>query len=119
MTLSTIRLELARTPEFPQGSAARGYEFHAPLTRDGHIDATAFRSSREACTVRRFWPGEADRMGSLHHTRNHAWVFSYAPGTEDDEAFHRLDRHRFAIGEYVTIREPGEVEHTFRVVSVK
>jgi hypothetical protein len=31
MTLRSIRLELARTAEFPEGSAERGYEFVAPL----------------------------------------------------------------------------------------
>ncbi len=119
MSLRTIRLELARTREFPEGSSARGYEFHAPLTADGHIDEAAFRANRAACTVRRFWPGEDDRTGGLHHTRNHQWVFSYAPGEEDDEAFHRLDRHVFRVGEYVTIREPDAGDFTFKVVSVR
>jgi len=119
MTLRRIRLELARTPEFPEGSLERGYEFHAPLTADGHLDADAFRAERAGCTVRRFWPGEEERHGTLHHTRNHAWVFSYAPGEDDDEAFHRLDRHLFRVGEYVTIREPGGQSHTFRVASVR
>ena len=31
MTLKLIRLELARTKEYPEGSAAHGYEFTAPL----------------------------------------------------------------------------------------
>lgn len=118
MTLRLIRLELARNPGFPDGSAERGYEFHAPLTADGHLDAEAFRSVRAACTVRRFWRGEDDRRGTLHHTRNHAWVFSYAPGEEDDEAFHRLEQHSFRVGDYVSIREPDQQVLTFRVASV-
>ena len=115
MKLSTIRLELARNHDFPNGSRDRGYEFSAPLTPDGHIDAEAFGKLRSACKVRRFWPGEDDKTGSLHHTRDHKWVFSYAPGEADDEAFYRLDRHVFRPGEYVTIREPDGVDHTFRV----
>ncbi len=119
MTLRHIRLELARTPEFPEGSHERGYEFQAPLTAEGHLDVDAFRAERAGCTVRRFWPGEEERLGTLHHTRNHAWVFSYAPGEEDDEAFYKLDRHLFRVGEYVTIREPEGHSHTFRVTSVR
>ena len=38
MTLSIIRLELARDPTHPSGSAEHGYEFVAPLGAAGHID---------------------------------------------------------------------------------
>ena len=41
MSLFKIRLELARDHDFPEGSGARGYEFTAPLDRDGHIDDDA------------------------------------------------------------------------------
>ena len=117
--LKLIRLELARHPDFPEGSAARGYELQAPLTVDGHIDVDAWRKIRRRCTVRRFWPGEPDRVGVLHHTRHRTWAFSYTPGEEDDEALYRLEGHVFAPGEYVTIAEPGGVPHTFRVVTVR
>jgi hypothetical protein len=36
--LKRIRLHLARSKEFPAGSADRGYEFVAPLDSNGHID---------------------------------------------------------------------------------
>jgi hypothetical protein len=36
--LKRIRLELARSKEFPMGSARHGYEFVAPLDSKGHID---------------------------------------------------------------------------------
>ncbi|MBM3541153.1 MAG: hypothetical protein FJX51_03820 [Alphaproteobacteria bacterium] len=55
MTLKTIRLELARTKDHPQGSAAHGYEFTAPLDAQGHLDMEAWRKVKEVCTVRRFW----------------------------------------------------------------
>jgi hypothetical protein len=38
MALRKVRLELARTAEFPDGSSQPGYEFVAPLTDDGHLD---------------------------------------------------------------------------------
>ncbi|WP_368744390.1 hypothetical protein [Desertibaculum subflavum] len=119
MKLSTIRLELARSHDFPNGSRDRGYEFVAPLMPDGHIDADAFGKSKPQCKVRRFWPGEDERMGSLHRTRNHRWVFSYVPGEEDDESFYRLEQHVFRPGEYVTIHEPDGHDYTFRVASVR
>lgn len=119
MKLSTIRLELARSHDFPNGSRERGYEFVAPLLPDGHIDADAFGKAKPQCKVRRFWPGEDERTGSLHHTRNHRWVFSYVPGEEDDESFYRLEQHVFRLGEYVTIHEPDGRDYTFRVASVR
>ena len=36
-----IRLNLARSKEFPQGSPRHGYEFVAPLDAQGHIDVEA------------------------------------------------------------------------------
>jgi hypothetical protein len=117
MSLATIRLELARTPEFPGGSAAHGYEFHAPLTADGHLDLAAFSELRERCVVRRFWGG-ALSQGRLQRTGAHGWAFSYAPGVEDDERFHKLEQHRFVLGDYVTIQEHDGTTRTFRVASV-
>ena len=38
MSLNKIRLELARTADFPQDSRRHGYEFVAPLNEDAHID---------------------------------------------------------------------------------
>jgi hypothetical protein len=40
--LKRIRLELARTPEHPEGSSKCGYEFIAPLDGHGHFDADAW-----------------------------------------------------------------------------
>lgn len=116
--LKTIRLELARTKEFPDGNRDRGYEFKAPVGADGHLDTAAWPGVRKQCTVRRFWPGEDDRLGELHHTRHRSWAFSYEPGDEDDENFHRLDAHVFKVGEYVSIREPDGEVLTFRIAAI-
>ena len=117
--LRTVRLELARSGEFPEGSAAHGYEFVAPLTPDGRIDEESFKANRAGCTVRRFWRGEADQHGTLVHTRHRTWAFSYAPGEDDDEAFYHLESHRLAVGEYVSVREHDGVTRTFRVARVR
>lgn len=118
MTWKTIRLELARNAEFPEGSSEYGYELRAPLNADGHLDAETWKSERKGCMVRRFWRGEDDRTGELLHTR-HGWAFSYEPGEEDDEALFKLDRHLFKQGEYITVSEPGGKAHTFKVVSIR
>ena len=61
--LKRIRLNLARSKEFPGGSARHGYEFVAPLDAAGRIDPQLWREHREHCGVRRFWQGEPDQVG--------------------------------------------------------
>jgi hypothetical protein len=115
--LKTVRLELARNPRYPEGSARHGYEIVVPLDAEGHIDAAAWRENRDTCHVRRFWSDQPDERGELIHGR-HGWAISYAPGESDDERIFRLDRHLFRVGEYVSISEPDDVTYTFKVVSV-
>lgn len=68
--LRRIRLELARTPEFPEGSHAHGYELVAPLTADGHLDTEAWQANRQIATVHRFWRGgEPDGPARAHPRR--------------------------------------------------
>lgn len=117
--LKTIRLELARTKEHPEGSPRCGYEFTAPLTPDGHLDAEAFRTAKAQCRVHRFWEGEKPEHGALLHLGRDRWVFSYAPGTDDDEPAFKFDRHRFQPGEYVSITEHDGVTRPFKVASVR
>jgi hypothetical protein len=119
MPVKTIRLELARTPEFPEGRADCGYELVAPLKEDGTIDRDAWRRQRNACTVRRFWTGQKEERGVLAHGRN-GWYFDYdVAAVEDDEPLFRLDRHVFKIGEYVSVTEHDKVQRTFRVASIR
>jgi hypothetical protein len=122
--LKRIRLNLARSKEFPSGSSRRGYEFVAPLKADGHIDPELWHKYREHCRVRRFWQGEDDEIGRLIHKpggQEHArWVFDYDETAEDDdEAGYRFGTHAFRPGEYVSIRDEDGEMHTFQVVSVE
>ena len=116
--LYKVRLELARNKEFPTGSAAHGYELIAPLTADGHLDAQAWRANKNVCSVRRFWPGQPDEHGQIEHKGNR-WLFSYAPGADDDEPIFRLGEHLFKPGEYISITEHDGVQRTFTVASAK
>ena len=118
MGLKRIRLELARTPEFPQGNPDHGYEFVAPMTDDGHIDAIAWKEVKDRCEVTRFWGQGEFESGMLRHVGG-GWRFDYkAKDDSDDEPFFKLDRHALTEGAYVSITEHDGVQRPFRVVSV-
>ena len=91
----------------------------ALITRLGHLDLAAFKQHKEKCRVHRFWAGETTQAGSLLHLGHDRWVFSYEPGTEDDEPAFHFDRHQFVPGEYVSITEHDGVTRPFRIVSVR
>ena len=118
MTLKRIRLELARDHDFPDGSRERGYDLIAPIGKDDHLVSEEWRKYRDRCRVRRFWAGD-EELGLLVHKRCGTWAFDYDPkAEEDDEPGYRFDKHRFAPGEYVSLKEHDGVMRTFRIVSV-
>lgn len=119
MTLYLVRLELARSKEFPDGSARHGYEFVAPLDASGHLDVEEWKKNKATCTVRRFTTGERDEEGRLIHVGK-GWHFDYdAKDSDDDEPLFKLDRHTIKEGEYLSIKEHDGVMRTFRIVSVR
>ena len=116
--LKTVRLNLARTREFPNGSDRHGYRFTAPLDDEGHLDPEGWKAHRDRCRVVRFWAGEEEDIGHLVH-RGTAWGFHYdLSGDEGDEFGYRLGTHRFVPGEYVSIRDDEDEMHTFQVSTV-
>jgi hypothetical protein len=120
VALRKIRLELARCPEFPEGSPSHGYEFVAPLDSAGNFDADEWGKSRAKCTVRRFWGKDPEESGVLIRTGKGRWAFSYVPNaTEDDEPIFHFDRHLFRQGEYVSITEHDGVQRPFRIEAVR
>jgi hypothetical protein len=121
--LKRIRLHLARSHDFPNGSVQHGYEFVAPLDAAGHIDADLWRKYREHCGVRRFWGSESEsgrlvhKPGGSEHAR---WVFDYDPASQDDdEAGYRFGAHVFRPGDYVSIKGDEAETQTFRIASVE
>lgn len=110
-----VRLELARTPEFPRGSASRAFMLRVPLDETGVIDEAALARQPAMATVRRFWPNEPDQTGYL--LRNgRDWIFSYTVGDDDDEKLYHLEEHPLRNGDYVTITEPDGSCYPFKVV---
>jgi hypothetical protein len=114
---TSIRLELARTHDFPEGSARHAYLLRLPLAGDGLIDATAFSLSPAMATAHRFWPDEPDRSGYVVRTPA-GWALSYEPGDADDEVVFHLETHPIRVGEYLTLTEPDGSQLPFRVASV-
>ena len=121
--LHHITLHMARSADFPEGSARHGYSLRAPLDARGFIDPVRWKAARSHCVVRRFWDGEPDRVGQLIHKPGGAtgatWAFDYNPDRDDDdEAGYRLGEHAFRPGEYVSIRDEDSALQTFVVKSV-
>ena len=118
MSWKFIRLELARTPDFPEGSASRSYLLRLPLDEQGTVDGGTLEQEPGRATVRRFWPSEPDMTGYVIRTPT-GWAFSYEPGEADDERLFHLETHPFTIGGYVTVTEPDGRRLPFRVASLQ
>lgn len=116
MTWKTIRLELARTADHPNGSEAHSYVFRVPLNEQGFIEPEVLKNAEKRPIVRRFWPGEAEQSGVVITTPK-GWAFSYKVGDDDDEVIFRLKDHPLQIGEYLTITEADGSKLPFRVIS--
>ena len=115
MTLKRIRLELARTPEFPEGHPGCGYEFIAPLDRKGHLDTRTWGREKDHCGVRRFWHSTTDERGSLVHHRGNqrtiAWPTASAPRNRCS------DKQTFTVGGHVSVTEHEGISSPFHVVA--
>ena len=120
MALKKIRLELARDRDFPEGSNEHGYEFVAPVNAEGLLDPQEWKAHRAECQATRFWGDEEPGRGHLVRKPGGHWALHYDihGDADDDESGYRFGRHRFALGEYVSIREQDDRLRTFRVVKV-
>jgi len=119
MAMQRITLRLARNPGYPEGDASQGYVLHAPIDTQGHLVLDEWRANKQACTVLRFHPDEAERAdGWLTHRGSH-WFFHYDEDHEGpDEPVNRLEDHSFVTGEYVTIRHLDEEALTYVVTEI-
>jgi hypothetical protein len=123
-TLKRIRLTLARSKEFPEGSNRYGYELIAPVDYDGHLDVEYWKRRRADCTVRHFAEGQDDEFGMLVHKGGGGaggrWVLDYdIARTSDDEAGYLFGSHVFVPGDYVSIRNADGQVQTFKIASVE
>ncbi|QWT16580.1 hypothetical protein [Sphingobium xenophagum] len=114
MTWKSIRLELARTHDFPEGSPDRQYLVSLPLDDNDLVDADALKAEPARATVRRIWADEPDRHGYIVAAGT-GWAFSYAVGEDDDEPIFHLETHPVRAGEYLTLTEQDGEVLPFRV----
>jgi len=118
--LSLIRLELARCPEFPEGSAAHGYLLTLPLGAAGSLGSQPGEAIAARCPFERFWNGDETETGHLErHGRGWSLAFDGDPaGRAVREPIFKPEGHRFLPGEYISIRERDGVLRTFRIAAV-
>jgi hypothetical protein len=114
-----VRVELARSSEFPDGSHRHGYEFVLPLDGAGRLDRNAYDRAPELCTVHRFWEGGEDATGEIVHAGGGRWVFSWDPGEGDEESLPYLEQRHVRPGDELAVREANGPERTFCVVLVE
>jgi len=114
MTWKTVRLELARTRDFPNGSAGRAYLLRLPINEQGLLDEEKYAEHPEHATVRRYWPNEPDRNGYLIRKRD-GWTFSFDTDENDDEPRLQIGSKAIRLGESITIKEADGTRLPFRV----
>jgi hypothetical protein len=116
MNWKAIRLELARTNDFPNGSASRAYLMRLPLLDDGAIDECALKQAPEQATVRRLWPSEPDLSGHLVRAGT-GWAFM-AGRNGTGRIVAEIDPRPISEGGLLTLREQGQ-ELPFRVAQLR
>ena len=117
MIWNNIRLELAFSSQFPQGSLHRCYLLHLPLEASGLINEEMVRATPKRATVRRFWPCQPDLRGYVIKTTN-GWAFAY-PREDANETVLPLDIQPIRIGRCLTLTEPDGERLLFIVTNVQ
>lgn len=112
MDWKTIRLELARTRDFPLGSVSRGYLIRLPLDDSGSIDDAALARNPQRATVRRFWSTEPDESGRAIQENGHLRLRCF--GKPD----RLLGSRSFDVGGQVIVSDAEGVPLPFRVASL-
>jgi hypothetical protein len=116
MKWKIVRLELDRTPTFPNGSPGRAYLLRVPLDEDGRIDGTALAKWPTRATARRFWSSDPDRFGHVEASDGH---FVFRCRSAQGESLSRMPALPFRLDGRITIDEPDGTSNRFRVASIK
>lgn len=113
-----IRLDLARSDSYPEGSHDHCCLLRLPLDAQGMVDVAAIKANPEQATVLRSTPDAPERTGHIGR-RDGQWVFSYAPGSDEDELLFQLETHSLLPGNYLTVTDPSGEAACFQVVSTR
>ena len=110
-----IRLELARTREFPRGSVSRGYLIRLPLNDSDVVDPAGFDLSPHLATVRRYWSTEPDEAGLVIRTRA-GWAFR-CNGKPD--RLLEVNGRPIRLGQQVAVVDPDGAALPFTIASIR
>jgi hypothetical protein len=117
--LTKVRLEIARCPEFPEGSANHGYLLTLPLDENGALDAGQGQHVASRTHFERFWDGEPLEVGHVER-HGHGWTLVFDGDDQDAaarEPIFRAEGHRFLPGDYLSIKERDGRLRTFKVAA--
>jgi hypothetical protein len=117
MSWKIIRLELAPTSEFPRGSAGRSYRIRLPLTDDGMIDLFKLEAEPARATARRFWPNQADMLGTIVQTPSGLFIQFESFGNNSPQLC-KIDADNFRLGDKLVMTGPNGKKRKFRVASL-
>lgn len=115
MSWKTVRLELAKTPNYPNGSPVRAYLLRLPLNADGVIDSLLYESNPRQATVRRFWPNEPDRAGVIV-SHPLGWNFVFERNGQRTHEIFQLEAISIALGKHVLVTAPDGQWLPFKVL---
>lgn len=114
MNWRSIRLELASTGEFPDGSVSRAYLVRLPLNDRDYVDEGAVAKAPSKATVRRHWSTDADQRGLITRSGND-WVMR----CRDSQRMLRLNNMPIQLGRQVSVVEPDGTVLPFKIASVR
>lgn len=115
MNWKSIRLELASTGEFPDGSVGRAYLLQLPLDDRDRVDRNAFAASPSKAIVRRHWGVEPDQRGRIEPLGSN-WALRC--DRNRPRVLH-LGRIAVRLGQRVSVLEPDGSILPFRIASVR
>jgi hypothetical protein len=111
----SIRLELARTKEFPRGSVSRGYLLRLPLNDSDVIDPASFELSPHSATVRRYWSTEPDEAGMVIRLTD-GWALR-CDGKPD--RLLEIDSRPIRLGQQLAVVDPDGATLPFKIASIR
>lgn len=116
MNWNTVRLELARTREFPRGSISRAFLLRVPLDGAGMIDAAAMTANPRRATVQRLWSSQPDQSGRVVRAAS-GWCFSF-PRRDGKDTVFGFDGEPLRLGGSVGVTDPDGNRLSFRVANL-
>jgi hypothetical protein len=114
---SLIKLEMARSADYPFGSVSRAYLIRVPLDRVGMIDGAGVAQNPKRATVRRFWPNEPDQSGYVVKCQ-HRWGFREGDYPGSKGCFASMPDCSIRAGALLKVIERNGTSSPFRVAEI-